>query len=409
MTDRLYLADSHLSSCTATVTACHGTADGYDLELDRSVFFPNAGGQPSDTGTFTLPDGGTVAITGADELDDGTLFHHATAPVAPGTAVTAAIDWDRRFDLMQQHTGEHMLSWAASVLYGATNVGFHLTTGYGTIDLDIPLTAEQVRAIEAHANACCEKNLAVTARLYESEEAIRDIPLRKHAEGLTAPIRIVFIEGADTCTCCAPHCYTTGEVGPLFFTEAVSYKGGTRLTFLCGQRALRYLRETHDSLDAIARHFSTARTGAVEAGLREGEELAACRRHEKELAAKCRSHLAEELKAGAETIGKWKLIAGPATGMEPGDLRPLAQQALTEDACILLFAGSGERVSYLLMTGKRVSLDTAELAAAVNAATGGKGGGRNGSAQGSAPAEAVRDGGMDAAIGYLRARLKALK
>lgn len=105
---------------------------------------------------------------------------------------------------MEQHTGEHLLSWCAWSLYGAVNVGFHCALDYATLDLDIPLTAEQLKQIEQLANRVARENRAVTAVIYKTEEELEGLPLRKHTEGLTAPIRVVTIEGADSCTCCAP-------------------------------------------------------------------------------------------------------------------------------------------------------------------------------------------------------------
>ena len=254
MTDRLYLADSHLSSCSATVTACHGTADGYDLELDRSVFFPNAGGQPSDTGTFTLPDGGTVAITGADELDDGTLFHHAAAPVAPGTAVTAAIDWDRRFDLMQQHSGEHMVSGVIHRRWGYENVGFHMGADMITIDLSGELTMEDLREVEQEVNSRIWRDDRVKI-WYPSPEELKEIPYRSKKE-LTGAIRIVEFPGADICACCGTHVERTGAIGLVKLLTCTKFHEGVRVEMLCGGRAVDYLTRAFDQNRLVSQQLS---------------------------------------------------------------------------------------------------------------------------------------------------------
>lgn len=408
MTNRLYLEDSHLTRCTAQVLACTPAADGFDAVFDRTVFFPNAGGQPCDTGTLHLGDT-AVRVLGCDELS-GALVHHIDAPVPVGGTVEAQLDWARRFDHMQQHTGEHLLSYCAFTLFGAVNVGFHLSGEYGTLDLDRPLTGEQIEAIEQRANALACLDLAVTAQIYESEAALSDLPLRKHAEGLTAPIRVVTIEGADRCTCCAPHCSTTGEIGMLFLTDAVPLRGGMRLTFLCGQRALAHARAAHNALDRIARRFSTAREQAEAAVGKQGEELAAARRSERALTERVNGYLGKELRQSAERCANAWLITARVDGTEAKALRPLAQQALLQEpTLVFLLAAEQERVQYLLLSGGGVKLDMGELCQAVNAALGGRGGGRGTMAQGSAPKSAGLAETMEQLHGYLSKRLRAAK
>ena len=406
MTRRLYLEDSHLTRCRARVLSCTPAQAGYDLTLDQTVFFPNAGGQPCDTGTLRFP-GSAVTVTGCDEAD-GALLHHADRPVPAGTDVEAEIDWARRFDHMQQHTGEHLLSWCAFQRFGAVNVGFHLSEAYGTIDLDRPLDAAQLTELEQAANELAARDLAVTAASYASEAALEGLPLRKHAEGLTAPIRVVTIEGADCCTCCAPHCARTGEIGMLFLTDAVAWKGGVRLTFLCGLRALDHARRTHDALDAIARRFSTGRESAPAAVQKQFDDMAALRRRERALAARCNEYLAAELRAGAEPAGRAALVARLVDA--PGDrLRELAAQALCGSMLMLLLASDGARVQYVLRRSDDLPLDMGELCQAVNAALGGKGGGRGALAQGSAPAQAALDETLAQLRAYLMQRLRAVK
>jgi len=408
MTERLYLNDGHLSRCEASVLSCTKTDRGYDIVLDRTVFFPNAGGQPCDIGTLRIGDT-SVSILGCDEGAGGVLLHHADAPIAENTVITAEIDYGRRFDLMQQHSGEHLLSFCAYDLFGAVNVGFHLALDYGTIDLDRPLTHEQVMAIERRANELANKNLPITARCYASEDEVKDLPLRKQAEGLTAPIRIVTIEGADQCTCCAPHVSHTGEIGLLFFADASPYKGGMRLTFLCGMRALTHVRAMHDTADAIARRFSTGRENALVAVEKQFEELSAAKKNEKALAAKCNAYLAKELREGAETIGKAKLAAYRVDGVAASQLRPLALQVLDGRMLVVLFAADSERVQYVVMTGKDFGIDAGELCAAINTTLNGKGGGRGTMAQGSASLPTGLDEAIDQLKGYFAARLRALR
>ncbi len=138
-----------------------------------------------------------------------------------------------------QHIRRALLSFSFYKLFEAANIGFHLALDYATIDFDKPLSREQIAEAELLANSYVWRNLPVKTAFYDSEEDVKSLPLRKHAEGLTAPIRIVSIEDADMCTCCAPHCALTGEIGSIFVLDAAGYKGGTRVTFLCGERALK--------------------------------------------------------------------------------------------------------------------------------------------------------------------------
>ena len=207
MTERLYLLDSHLFENECTVLACEPGKEGFDVVVDRTVFFPNKGGQPCDTGIL-----GTVRVTDCREAGDD-LVLRTEKPLPVGAVVMGRIDENRRLDIMEQHTGEHLLSWCAYKLFDAVNVGFHCALTYATLDLDLPLTPEQVTEMETMANNLVRKNLPVRAKIYASEDDLVGVPLRKHTEGLTAPIRVVTIEGADSCTCCAPHVHFTGEIG----------------------------------------------------------------------------------------------------------------------------------------------------------------------------------------------------
>lgn len=377
MTERLYLQDSHLCRNTARVTTCVKTDKGYEIELDRSVFFPNKGGQPCDLGTI-----GTAKVLDVNEARDR-LVHLCSEPLEPGTEVEAVIDWARRKDIMEQHTGEHLLSWCAWSLYGAVNVGFHCALDYATLDLDIPLTAEQLKQIEQLANRVARENRAVTAVIYETEEELEGLPLRKHTEGLTAPIRVVTIEGADSCTCCAPHVKHTGEIGLLKITQAAAYKGGMRLTFLCGGRAYTYAAMLQEAMDGMARSFSTGVDKVSAAVEKMNGELDAEKKQNKSLSARLEGYYSRELKEKARDIKGKKLLVEIVEDTDPKRLRPLCQSTLDAKALTLLLCPNGEQVSYILMC-KGINLDMGEVIQAVNAALGGKGGGRGDMAQGSA-------------------------
>ena len=377
MTERLYLLDSMLHEFDAAVTGCEPDGDGFLIELDRSAFFPNKGGQPCDVGTI-----GDAKISDVNEVGER-LLHRADKAIAVGTQVRGRLDFDRRFDIMQQHTGEHLLSYCAWKLFGTQNVGFHCALTYSTLDLDKPVGHDGITEIERLANRLAAENAKVTATIYETEEDLKGIPLRKHAEGLTAPIRIVTIEGSDACTCCAPHVRRTGEIGQLKIVEAIPYKGGTRCTFLCGMRALAHAQTMQDAVASIALRFSTSRDQAEAAVEKQGEELQQAKRELRQAYAALDEYLVQSLRAEAEDVGGTRLIVKVLEHVDAKRLRSIAGGTMGPHALTVLFSDTGERLSYILASNG-VKEDMGVLIGAVNAAFSGNGGGRGTLAQGSA-------------------------
>jgi alanyl-tRNA synthetase len=403
MTKRLYDQDSHQAQTQSLVLSCAPAGEQFDVVLDQTVFFPEGGGQPSDTGTL----GGANVLHVREE--GGEIYHRVDRALAVGEAVTGVIDWTRRFDFMQQHTGEHLLSFSFYDLFQASNVGFHLAVDYATIDFDKPVTREQIQEAELLANRFVWKNLAVQATFYESEAEVAALPLRKHAEGLVPPIRIVHVEGADMCTCCAPHCYTTGEIGSVFVADASSYKGGTRITFFCGERALKLHRAQHEDLDAIARRFSCQREAALGAVKKLSDDYGALKKSERELAKSLNGYMAAEFLQAAVQAGKYRVIAQLVSGVDGGRLKDLSQAACAEKTLTLLLSEAEGRLSYVLATGANFPIDVSELMPAVNAALGGKGGGRGSLAQGTAPSASGAKEALEQLKTYFVKRLSDTK
>ena len=394
MTERLYLIDSHLFENQCTVLSCAPGKEGFDVMVDRTVFFPNKGGQPCDTGIL-----GGVKVVDVRESGDE-LILRTEGPLPVGETVTGHIDEKRRLDIMEQHTGEHVLSWCAYKLFDAVNVGFHCALTYATLDLDKPLTPEQVTEMEDMANGLVRRNLPVTATIYDSEEDLAGVPLRKHAEGLIAPIRVVSIEDADSCTCCAPHVHSTGEIGAIKIVSAVAYKGGMRMTFLCGGRAMKQFQKLQTAVDAIARKFSTAGDEVLSAVEKQEAELKAVKKEKADLTARLEGYLTAELKAQAEDVKGKKLLV-KLTDTDPKRLRPLALATLPEKGLTLLLTERNGQLSYVLCANG-LKLDMGELIPAVNLALGGRGGGRGTLAQGSAPTPS----GLPETVEQLRTYLK---
>ncbi|MDO4565468.1 MAG: DHHA1 domain-containing protein [Clostridia bacterium] len=377
MTERLYLIDSELSGCEAEVLACKRTEGGFAVKLSQSVFFPNKGGQPCDTGSI----GGARVLSCFEEGD--ALYHLCERELAPGSRVKVEIDVERRMDIMRQHTGEHILSYCAWKLFQTANVGFHCALDYATLDLDKPLSQKELDAIEWAANELVYANAAVRADIYADEAEISGIQLRKHSEGITAPIRLVSIEGADVCTCCAPHVKRTGEIGQIKIVDAMAYKGGMRLTFLCGGRALRRAAEMQKAMSRLALEFSTSWDRVEAAVGKQGEELNGVRRELRSAQGELDAYRAEELKRKATEVAGVRLIVDKTTAMDGKRLRSLCQNTLEGKSLSLLFAPQNEQVNYVICC-KELNLDMGGCIEAVNAALNGKGGGRGTLAQGSA-------------------------
>ncbi|MGN0651677.1 MAG: alanyl-tRNA editing protein, partial [Gemmiger sp.] len=202
---KLYESAPTVQEFTAVVLACTPAQDGWEVELDQTAFYPEGGGQPCDTGTLG---GAAVSET---RIHEGTILHRTSAPLEPGRTVTGRIDWGRRLDHMEQHTGEHILSGTLHRMFGAENVGFHIGQPAVRMDMSLPLTAEQLAQAEAAANAAVRADRPVRC-WYPDEEELAALPYRSK-KALEGPVRLVDAGGADLCACCGTHLDSTGQVG----------------------------------------------------------------------------------------------------------------------------------------------------------------------------------------------------
>ena len=249
MTTKLYDLSAYDTRFTATVLSSEKRENGYAVVLDRTLFFPEEGGQEADGGSLS---GHRVLHVSIDK--DGTVTHLLDAPLAVGEEVTGEIDFAFRFRNMQNHTAEHILSGIAHRLYGCENVGFHLGREEMTLDFDKPLTEEELITLETKANEAVFRNLSVTASYPEKEE-LASLSYRAKL-ALTENVRIVEIEDTDICACCAPHVRRTGEIGLIKIRSAMHYKGGMRLFAAAGIDALRDYREKEKSVVEISHLLS---------------------------------------------------------------------------------------------------------------------------------------------------------
>lgn len=371
MTEKLYYADSHLDSMEAVVLRCEEAENRFAVILDRTVFFPEGGGQPADTGTI---DG--IRVTDVQE-QDGLIRHMLTDPVAVGSQVIGRLDWGRRFSCMQNHSGEHIVSGLVHSRFGYSNVGFHMGSEAITMDFNGAITAEELREIELQANRTVTANLRITAAFPEPDE-LASMEYRSKIE-IDGPVRIVTIPGIDRCACCAPHVSCTGEIGIIKITGSERYKGGTRVSMLCGFRALKDYDKRSGQIAALSFRLSSKPDYVTEAV----ERLMA----EMEVLKEKKDHLQRELyacKAENETAGRKNVLA-IETDLTPAEIRFLANAYMERlEGTAAVFSGN-EQQGYQYVIGSG-NLDCRELGKSCNSALNGRGGGAAQMVQGSVKA-----------------------
>ncbi|USF28105.1 Alanine--tRNA ligase [Firmicutes bacterium ASF500] len=275
MTEKLYEQDAFLVKFEANVLSCVKGKKGFDIILDRTAFYPEGGGQPYDTGRLELPGVRDKVKVLEVHNREGEIVHTCNHPLEAGTAVTGVIDWDRRFDLMQQHSGEHIVSGLAHYLWGCENVGFHMGAEVITIDFDRPLTEEQFAQLERTANWHLWQVNEPAEITYPSPQELENIHYRSKKE-LTGQVRIVTFPGADCCACCGTHVRYPAQVGLVKLLSMQKLREGVRIELVCGGRAFRYLDRALEQNIQVSRLLSAKvfETGAaVERLLRENESL----------------------------------------------------------------------------------------------------------------------------------------
>lgn len=360
MTEKLFYQDSHRSTFTAIVQEVRPSGNGHEIILDRTAFFPEGGGQSSDTGSL-----GGVSVSDVQEID-GKIIHYTDGPLVEGTEVEGCIDWTERFSKMQQHTGEHIVSGLIHKIYGYHNVGFHLGTDSVTLDFNGVVPKEKLHEIEQLANEAVAKNLPVQV-LYPTDEELSKISYRSKIE-IEGQVRIVVIDGYDVCACCAPHVKQTGEIGLIKLVGMQNYKGGVRISMLCGFRALEdyYQKEKNNREIAVmlsAKEYETA----VEVE-RLQEELAMKKAKIAELERKFLEQKVETLDISSEIVCLFEET-------DPVMTRELVNLLLKKGAKMAAVFSGNEREGYRYVLGSR-SLDVRENGKLLNEAFHGRGGGK---------------------------------
>lgn len=378
-TEKYFEADAYRTQAEGRILAIEPDGKGGGkAALDGTVFYPEGGGQPADRGTLTLADGTVLTVTDVHE-SAGVIWHTvASLPesVSAGAVVTEAIDWAWRFDKMQQHTGEHILSGILHRMFGAENVGFHIGSDAVRMDTSVPISAEGLREAELAANRIVWQNVPVVIT-YPTREELAALTYRSKKE-IEGQVRIVTIPGADVCACCGTHTASTGAVGQIKILASENYKGGVRLSIVCGERALlaaQAMRERQADIGALLSAKPSETANAVH---RVYDEYTALKFAHFGLCGQLFDALAAQVVPGEDAL---RIVPG----LDPDGLHRLAVRLseATTGLCAALTPNEKGAGYCLAQAGG----DVRALTKALNAALNGRGGGKPGICQGSCAAD----------------------
>ena len=372
---KLYYEDVHMTEFEAVVTECiyDEKKNVYKIVLNQTAFFPEEGGQVADKGTLSFVQEPGLEPTHLPLLDahikQDIIYHYVEKEIPVGTVVKGRVDWEQRFDFMQQHSGEHIISGLVNKQYGFDNVGFHLGLQEVTLDFNGVLTLEELRVIETKANEAVWKNLPIHIA-FPSSEDLSALEYRSKLD-LTENVRIVTIPGYDTCACCAPHVDTTGQIGMIKITNVQSHRGGIRVNILCGNRALRDYTVKQNNAFAISASLSVKQDLIADGVERLKEENFKQKEVMNRLQATILKNMADNLPAPAESTHAILFV-------EPMDdiaIRNLINDLVPKYAGYVGVFWGNDIDGYRYIVGSS-TLDCRELATALREKFGAKGGGK---------------------------------
>ena len=374
MTERLYYNDSYLREFDADVVETLTHEGRPAVVLDRTAFYPTSGGQPFDVGTL-----GGVRVVDVVDTDDGRLVHVLEGAPASGR-VAGRVEWTRRFDHMQQHTGQHVLSAAFARVANARTESFHLSADHATIDLARELSAGEIAKAEAEANRVVWEDRPIGIRFVSADEAA-SLGLRKESKR-DGTLRLIDVEDFDLSACGGTHVSRTGAIGIIVVAATERVRGGSRVTFLCGGRALAGYRALRDAVAGSVRALSVLPgdlPAAIERLQAEGKDL---RKQIKDFQVKQAAHEADALAAGAESVGAVRLVVAALAGWDAGGLKTIASRIAERADHVAVLVGDPAPAALVVARGAGVPLDAGAVLRQLVERHGGKGGGRPELAQG---------------------------
>ncbi|HVJ26067.1 MAG TPA: DHHA1 domain-containing protein [Vicinamibacterales bacterium] len=371
MTERIYYSDPSLAEFEATVTGVE-TMDGRQaVRLDRTAFYPTSGGQPHDLGTL-----GNARVIDVVDEENGDVLHFIEGEVVTGNKVPGRIDWTRRFDHMQQHTGQHVLSAAFDTLLKARTESFHLGADYATIDLARELTPAEIARAENDANRIVWEDRPVHIRFVDAAQAAA-LPLRK-APAREGTLRLIDVDGYDLSACGGTHVARTGAIGNIAVTGWERFKGGMRVGFVCGGRALSTHRRLRDVVTESARLLSTMQD-ELPAGI---ERLQADARESKRQIKDLQSRLAVHEAAGLAASAQEGVVVAALDGWDQAALKNIASAIAARPGFVAGLIGGPAPFAVVIARGTDRATDCGAVLKQLAARFGGKGGGRPELAQG---------------------------
>lgn len=373
--ERLYYEDAYLMEFDAVVRDVVKQGDLWKVTLDRTAFYPTSGGQPFDVGTL---DG--AKVSDVVDQEDGNIGHLVDRELEKNTRVRGHVDWNRRFDHMQQHTGQHLLSAGFEREVGAKTVSFHLGTATSTIDLDREVAADRLAAVEETVNKVLWEDREVCIRFVSASEAAK-LPLRKDP-GRAGDLRIIEIKDFDLSACGGTHVRRTGAVGMIAVRGFERFKGGLRVEFVCGHRALRAFRALNAAVGGSVRLLSVLPEDLAAAI----ERLQIAGRNQQKtqeaLYERLASHEAIALRSQGEKIGPAALVATVVTGWDANGLKKLASALVDRPASVAVLLGSASPFAIAVARSRDLSFDSGDVVRKLLERFGGKGGGKGAMAQG---------------------------
>jgi alanyl-tRNA synthetase len=384
MTERLYYTDAYQRAFDARIV--ERADDGRTLYLDRTAFYPTSGGQPFDTGTIA-----GIAVT--DVVDEGDrIAHHLAAPAPAGDAVAGAIDWARRYDHMQQHTGQHLLSAIFADRFGLDTVSVHFGAHSATLDVSAErVPREKLVTAEELANAAIAENRAVSVSF---EDASTATGLRK-ATAREGMLRVITIDALDRSACGGTHVRAIGEIGAILIRRTERVRHATRVEFVCGMRAVRAARADHELVAELAQTAGVAPAELVAAAKAQREELRAAQAARREAASALDGYRARERfdAAAPDANGRRRIVERRATGTVD-ELRSLAQAAVALGS--VLFIGVLDAPPTIVLASSDGGIDAGTALRKVLADAGGRGGGNARIAQGTVPSVSALEAVIEA-------------